>query len=254
MASETELLRQIVEGALLAAGRPLDIPQLQALFDPLEQPNVVQLRGALDAIAADCADRAWELRQTASGYRLQVRAELAPWISRLWEEKPRRYSRSLLETLALIAYRQPVTRGDIESVRGVAVSSDTIKLLLEREWVRVVGHRDVPGKPALYATTRQFLDYFNLQSLDQLPPLGELRDLEFSEGLELAPAEQPEPPPAEQRSAEELSAERLSAEQLSVEGLSVEELSVEELSAEELSVAQTQAEPAAAMSAERDES
>lgn len=191
MASDTETLRRIVEGALLAAGRPLDIAQLQALFDPLEQPDAAKLRVALDTIAAECADRAWELRQTASGYRLQVRAELAPWISRLWEEKPRRYSRSLLETLALIAYRQPVTRGDIESVRGVAVSSDTIKLLLEREWIRVVGHRDVPGKPALYATTRQFLDYFNLQSLDQLPPLGELRDLEFSEGLELAPTEKP---------------------------------------------------------------
>ncbi len=191
MSSEAELLRRVVEGALLAAGRPLDIAQLQALFEPVEQPTAAQLRAALDAIAADCADRAWELRQTASGYRLQVRAELAPWISRLWEEKPRRYSRSLLETLALIAYRQPVTRGDIEAVRGVAVGSDTIKLLLEREWIRVVGHRDVPGKPALYATTRQFLDYFNLESLDQLPPLGELRDLESSAGLELAPAARP---------------------------------------------------------------
>ena len=116
-----------------------------------------------------------------------MRAEFAPWVSRLWEEKPRRYSRALLETLALIAYRQPVTRGDIEAVRGVAVSSETIRTLLEREWIRVVGHRDVPGRPALYATTRQFLDYFNLSSLDQLPPLGELRELDFSEGLELTP-------------------------------------------------------------------
>jgi segregation and condensation protein B len=214
MASDPEPLRRIVEGALLAAGRPLDIAQLQGLFDPLEQPDAVQLRAALDAIAADCAGRAWELRRTASGYRLQVRAELAPWISRLWEEKPRRYSRSLLETLALIAYRQPVTRGDIEAVRGVAVSSDTIKLLLEREWVRVVGHRDVPGKPALYATTRQFLDYFNLESLDQLPPLGELRDLEFSEGLELAPAAQPsaEQPSVAQAEAEAEPAATMSAE------------------------------------------
>lgn len=191
MASEAAALRRIVEGALLAAGRPLDVAQLQALFDPLEQPPVAQIGAALDAIAADSAGRAWELRQTASGYRLQVRAELAPWVSRLWEEKPRRYSRSLLETLALIAYRQPVTRGDIEAVRGVAVSSDTIRTLLERDWIRVVGHRDVPGRPALYATTRQFLDYFNLESLDQLPPLGELRDLDFSEGLELPPAEPP---------------------------------------------------------------
>lgn len=199
MSSDSEPLRRIVEGALLAAGRPLDMVQLQGLFDPLEQPSAHQLRAALDAIAADCAERAWELRHTASGYRLQVRAELAPWISRLWEEKPRRYSRSLLETLALIAYRQPVTRGDIESVRGVAVSTDTIKLLLEREWIRVVGHRDVPGKPALYATTRQFLDYFNLESLEQLPPLGELRDLEFSEGLALTP---PAPLSAAQTAAE----------------------------------------------------
>ena len=214
MASDTEPLRRIVEGALLAAGRPLDIAQLQALFDPLEQPDAAQLRAALDTIAADCAGRAWELRQTASGYRLQVRAELAPWISRLWEEKPRRYSRSLLETLALIAYRQPVTRGDIESVRGVAVSSDTIRTMLEREWIRVVGHRDVPGKPALYATTRQFLDYFNLGSLDQLPPLGELCDLEFSEGLELAPAEQS---PAERSPAERSPAEQAPVAQIEVE-------------------------------------
>ncbi|MFZ5654111.1 MAG: SMC-Scp complex subunit ScpB [Pseudomonadota bacterium] len=186
MAPEPDQLRRILEGALLAAGRPLDIPQLQQLFEPPEQPGADQIRAALDAIAGASAGHAWELRRTASGYRLQVRAELAPWIGRLWEEKPRRYSRSLLETLALIAYRQPVTRGDIELVRGVAVSSDTIKLLLEREWIRVVGHRDVPGRPALYATTRQFLDYFNLASLDELPPLAELRDLVFADGLESA--------------------------------------------------------------------
>jgi segregation and condensation protein B len=189
MLQDSEQLRRIIEGALLAAGRPLDLRQLQQLFDPLQQPDADRLRAALDAIAAGSAGHAWELRHTASGYRLQVRAEFAPWIGRLWEEKPRRYSRALLETLALIAYRQPVTRGDIEAVRGVAVSSDTIRTLLEREWIRVVGHRDVPGRPALYATTRQFLDYFNLSSLDQLPPLGELRELDFPEGLELAPGE-----------------------------------------------------------------
>lgn len=187
MSQDPEQLRRIIEGALLAAGRPLDLRQLQQLFDPLHQPDADRLRAALDAIAEGSAGHAWELRHTASGYRLQVRAEFAPWVSRLWEEKPRRYSRALLETLALIAYRQPVTRGDIEAVRGVAVSSETIRTLLEREWIRVVGHRDVPGRPALYATTRQFLDYFNLSSLDQLPPLGELRELDFSEGLELTP-------------------------------------------------------------------
>lgn len=189
MSQDSEQLRRVIEGALLAAGRPLDLRQLQQLFDPLQQPDANQLRAALDAIAEGSAGHAWELRHTASGYRLQVRAEFAPWVGRLWEEKPRRYSRALLETLALIAYRQPVTRGDIEAVRGVAVSSETIRTLLEREWIRVVGHRDVPGRPALYATTRQFLDYFNLSSLDQLPPLGELRELDFSEGLELAPGE-----------------------------------------------------------------
>lgn len=184
---EAERLRMIVEGALLAAGRPLDLAQLDALFDPLEQPGPDALRSALDAIAAASAERAWELRHTASGWRLQVRAEFAPWIGRLWEEKPRRYSRALLETLVLIAYRQPVTRGDIEAVRGVAVSSELIKTLEEREWIRVVGHRDVPGRPALYATTRQFLDYFNLASLEQLPPLSELKDMSFLEPqLELA--------------------------------------------------------------------
>ncbi len=199
MLQDPEQLRRIVEGALLAAGRPLDLRQLQQLFDPLQQPDADRLRAALEAIAEGSAGHAWELRHTASGYRLQVRAEFAPWVGRLWEEKPRSYSRALLETLALIAYRQPVTRGDIEAVRGVAVSSDTIRTLLEREWIRVVGHRDVPGRPALYATTRQFLDYFNLSSLDQLPPLGELRELDFSEGLELAPgaAEQASEPAEE---------------------------------------------------------
>lgn len=188
MALDPDQLRRILEGALLAAGRPLDIPQLQQLFEPPQQPGADQVRAALEAIAAGSADHAWELRHTASGYRLQVRAELAPWIGRLWEEKPRKYGRSLLETLALIAYRQPVTRGDIELVRGVAVSSEIIRTLLEREWIRVVGHRDVPGRPALYATTRQFLDYFDLASLDQLPPLAELRELHFIDGLELAGA------------------------------------------------------------------
>jgi len=171
-------LKKIVEGALLAAGQVLTLERLAELFDDGQRPSRDELLAALAALDADCGERSFELKHTASGYRFQVRQELAPWLSRLWEEKPRRYSRALLETLVLIAYRQPITRGDIEQIRGVAVSSDTVRTLLEREWVRVVGHRDVPGRPALYATTRQFLDYFNLSSLEQLPPLDEIRDLD----------------------------------------------------------------------------
>jgi len=184
---DTELLPKILEGAILAAGRALSLNQLEALFNEFERPPRDQIKAALEDIALQCQERGFELKEVASGYRFQVRRELAEWVSRLWEEKPKRYSRAMLETLALIAYRQPLTRGDIEQVRGVAVSSDIIKSLQEREWVRVVGHRDVPGKPALYATTRQFLDYFNLKSLDELPPLSELKDFaQLDPELELA--------------------------------------------------------------------
>jgi segregation and condensation protein B len=172
-----DLIRKIIEGALLAAGKPLDIPRLESLFDEDERPPRDQIQAALEEIDSDCRERGFELKQVASGYRFQVRQELASWINRLWEEKPKRYSRAMLETLSLIAYRQPLTRGDIELVRGVAVSSDIIKTLQERDWVRVVGYRDVPGKPALYATTKQFLDYFNLKSLEHLPALGDIKDL-----------------------------------------------------------------------------
>ena len=175
---DTKTLKNIVEGALLAFGQPLSIERLGELFDEDSRPDREELAAALDDIEADCRERSYELKRTASGYRLQVRQELAPWISRLWEEKPKKYSRALLETLVLIAYRQPITRGDIEQIRGVAVSSDIIRTLMEREWIRVVGHRDVPGRPALFATTRQFLDYFNLKNLDELPPLDEIRDLD----------------------------------------------------------------------------
>jgi segregation and condensation protein B len=173
----SELIKKILEGALLAAGKSLTVVQLEALFEDEQRPPRDQLKAALEDIEADCRDRGFELKQTASGYRFQVCQELSPWVNKLWEEKPKRYSRALLETLSLIAYRQPLTRGDIELVRGVAVSSDTIRSLMEREWIRVVGHRDVPGKPALYATTKQFLDYFNLKSLEHLPALSELKDL-----------------------------------------------------------------------------
>ena len=189
-------LVQIVEGALLAAGKPLTVNQLAELFEEHERPANTEIREALGQVAARCEDRGFELQEVASGFRYQVRQSLSPWVARLWHERPQKYSRALLETLSLIAYRQPVTRGEIEEIRGVAVSSNIIKTLHEREWIRVVGHRDVPGRPAMYATTRQFLDYFNLKTLDQLPALAEIRDLDtlnaelgFSEPLVAAAAE-----------------------------------------------------------------
>lgn len=168
-------LERILEAALQAAGKPLSLERLRELFDERSAPSLDELRQALARLAQDLASRSVELREVASGWRLQVRDDYSPWVSRLWEERPQRYSRALLETLSLIAYRQPITRGEIEEVRGVAVSSQIIRTLLEREWVRIVGHREVPGRPAMYATTRQFLDYFNLRSLADLPPLVDLR-------------------------------------------------------------------------------
>ena len=173
-----ELLRHILEGAILAAGQPLSVARMRELFDEDLAPAKEDILAALEQIQADCVGRGFELKEVASGWRFQVRDNLAPWVNRLWEEKPQKYSRALLETLALIAYRQPITRGDIEEIRGVAVSSHIMKTLLERDWVKVVGHRDVPGRPSLYATTRQFLDYFNLKSLEELPSLSEIRDLD----------------------------------------------------------------------------
>jgi len=171
-------LKSIIEGALLAAGRPLTVDDLAQLFEESQRPAALEISAALAELSNDCTHRAVELREVASGYRLQVRQELAPWIARLWEEKPPRYSRAMLETLALIAYRQPITRGDIEEIRGVAVNPNIIRALQERDWVRVVGHRDVPGRPELLATTRQFLDYFGLSGLDSLPTLAEIKDFE----------------------------------------------------------------------------
>lgn len=166
----------------MAAGRPLTLDQLVRLFEGEEGPpdrDVVQ--GALEALEAGCEGRGVELVQVASGFRYQVRERFAPWVGRLWEEKPARYSRALLETLALIVYRQPITRAEIEEIRGVAVSTNIVKTLLEREWVRVLGHKEVPGRPAMYGSTRKFLDDFNLRSLDELPSLMDLRDLEACE-------------------------------------------------------------------------
>lgn len=171
-------IQAIVEAAMLAAGKPLSMEQLRGLFTEDERPARQVMEHVLTMLEKSCDGRGFELKKVASGYRLQVRQEFAPWVRRLFEEKPQRYSRALLETLALIAYRQPITRGEIEEIRGVTVSSNIIRTLAEREWVRVVGHRDVPGRPAMYATTRHFLDYFNLTGLDELPPLSEIRDLE----------------------------------------------------------------------------
>ena len=175
---QLDRIRCITEAALLAAGKPLSLDQLRELFDEGDRPARQVMEHVLVLLEQSFEGRGFELKKVASGYRLQVREEFAPWVGRLFEEKPQRYSRALLETLALIAYRQPITRGEIEEIRGVTVSSNIIRTLLEREWVRVVGHRDVPGRPAMYATTRQFLDYFNLTGLDELPPLSEVRDLE----------------------------------------------------------------------------
>jgi segregation and condensation protein B len=185
---QIEQLKPIVEAALLAASQPMNISQLGDLFAETDEVGHEQIARTLEALAADCEGRGVELKEVASGFRYQVRQEVHPWISRMWTEKPSRYSRALLETLALIAYRQPITRPEIEQIRGVVVSSNIVKTLEEREWIRVVGYRDVPGKPALFGTTRAFLDYFNLKSLDQLPPLSEIRDMEDPQmGFEQTP-------------------------------------------------------------------
>jgi segregation and condensation protein B len=170
-----QYLKNVIEAALLAAGKPLSPEDLIALFDEARRPSKDDIRAALAALAADYAERGIELKETATGFRIQVRRELAEEVSRLWPERPARYSRALLETLALIAYRQPITRGEIEAVRGVAVNPNIVKTLLERNWIRVIGQRDVPGRPELLGTTREFLDYFGLKSLEDLPPLAELK-------------------------------------------------------------------------------
>lgn len=174
-------LKSIVEALLLAAGEPLDLAMLASVFSDEERPSNSEISEALKELTDDYAERGLELRKVASGYRIQIREETNPWVGRLWEERPQRYSRALLETLALIAYRQPITRGDIEEVRGVSVRTNIIRTLQEREWIRVVGHRDVPGKPALFGTTKAFLDYFNLDNLDDLPSLAEIKDMDSIE-------------------------------------------------------------------------
>jgi len=174
-------LKSILEAVLLAAGEPLTLAALSSVFTDDERPSDNDISKALEQLADDYSERGLEIKEVSSGFRIQAREEVNPWISRLWEERPQRYSRALLETLALIAYRQPITRGDIEEVRGVSVSTNIIRTLQEREWIRVVGHRDIPGKPALFGTTKAFLDYFNLASLDDLPSLAEIKDMDSIE-------------------------------------------------------------------------
>ncbi|MEE4184377.1 MAG: SMC-Scp complex subunit ScpB [Gammaproteobacteria bacterium] len=188
---ESQQLKNIVEAALLAAGGPLTVDQLKGLFADEVAPEKSEIREQLAALTQEYADRGIEIREVASGFRVQVRQEMGQWLTKLWEERPPRYTRALMETLAIIAYRQPVTRGDIEEIRGVTVSSNIIRTLLERDWIKVVGHRDVPGKPAIFGTTRFFLDYFGLKRLDDLPPLAELAELEPVDlQLELGTADQ----------------------------------------------------------------
>jgi segregation and condensation protein B len=198
MSLDKDKLKRILEGALFAANQPLNLEKLTALFYDEERPPTELFVEALQELQQEYADRAVTLKEVASGYRFQVQTDVGEWVSRLWEEKPARYSRALLETLALVAYRQPITRGEIEEIRGVSVSTHITKTLLEREWIRVVGHRDVPGRPAMYGTTRSFLDYFNLKNLDELPSLAEIRDLDKISaeldqmGQDLLPPDEPE--------------------------------------------------------------
>ena len=198
MSLDKDKLKRILEGALFAANQPMNLEKLTALFYEEERPPTELFVEALQELQQDYAERGVMLKEVATGYRFQVQEHVGEWVSRLWEEKPARYSRALLETLALVAYRQPITRGEIEEIRGVSVSTHITKTLLEREWIRVVGHRDVPGRPAMYGTTRTFLDYFNLKNLDELPSLAEIRDLDKIsaeldlQGQDLLPPADPE--------------------------------------------------------------
>lgn len=173
-----DAVKNILEASILAASKPLSVDQLMALFGDTEKPERAMIREALGVLQEDYQGRGAELVEVASGFRLQVNTKYTPWVSRLWQERPPKYSRALLETMAIIAYRQPTTRGDVEQIRGVAVSTTIIRTLEERGWIRVLGHRDVPGRPAMYGTTKEFLDYFGLKKLDELPSLAEIRDLD----------------------------------------------------------------------------
>ena len=190
--TEPRELAPLLEAFLLASGKPQSLERLYELFEEGERPEPPVFKKALTLLAKSCDGRAFELKEVSSGYRLQIREKFSPWVGRLWEERPQRYSRALLETIALIAYRQPITRGEIEDVRGVAVNSNIVKTLIEREWIRIVGYRDVPGKPAMFATTKAFLDHFNLKNLEDLPPLAELREMEVDPVLDFDDAPVPQ--------------------------------------------------------------
>ena len=171
-------LSQIIEALLLSASRPIDVQEIERVFDETERPSKDEIRSALSEIEEQCSNRGVELKKVSTGYRLQVRQDLSSYIAKLWEEKPPRFSKATLETLALIAYRQPITRGEIEEIRGVTIGTQLMRGLMDRGWVKIVGLRDVPGRPSLYSTTKEFLDYFGLQHLRELPDLPELPDLQ----------------------------------------------------------------------------
>ncbi len=235
--TETNQLKRIVEASLLAAAQPLSLMQLTALFGETEQPTHEELAKTIEELRDECADRGVELVEVASGFRYQIKQDVHPWVARLWTERQTKYSRALLETLALIAYRQPITRGEIEAIRGVAVSTNIIKTLEEREWIRVVGYRDVPGKPALFGTSRTFLDYFSLKSLDELPPLAEIRDIEdFDPQLTLGPVA-PAADGEESATVEEIEHDAESANDAIVEASANEEGTDDETSDESLDIA-----------------
>lgn len=193
---KSKQLKNIVEAALLAADHPLTPDQLVRLFeDDKDAPTRDDIRKTLSNLQQECVERGYELKKVASGYRYQTRVEVQPWVSKLRAERPPRYSRAFMETLALIIYRQPITRAEIEDVRGVSVSSSIFKVLLEREWIKIVGHKEVPGRPAMYGTTRKMLDYFDLKSLNELPSLAEIKDLDsVHPELDLLPQEEQKPP------------------------------------------------------------
>lgn len=236
MTIEQDKLKNIIEAALLAVAHPMSVEQLMKLFDDEARPSASAIKDTLRQLQNDCDGRGVELKEVASGFRYQARQEYSQWLSRLWEERPAKYSRAALETLALIAYRQPVTRAEIEDVRGVGVSSSIVKTLIEREWIRVVGHRDVPGRPALYATTKQFLDYFNMKSLEELPTLSEIKDLEeLNPQLDL-------PDPDEEKKEEQTGIDQASIEQTGIEQTATEQIGTEQTGTEQIDPEQTSAE------------
>ena len=223
----SDSLKNIVEAAILAANKAISLDKLLALFPEKEAVDKNQIRQAIEQLMQDYQSRGIELIEVSSGFRFQVVQTVAPWVSRLWEEKPQKYSRALLETLALVAYRQPVTRGEIEEIRGVSVSSQIMRTLVEREWVRIIGHRDVPGKPAMYATTKSFLDYFGLKKLDELPSLSEIRDLDIINAeLDFGAADETKVP--QEDLIESLESEEADTDEITAEAADSERINIDE--------------------------